>query len=222
MLHPYLKLLVVSSLIYFLYSFSTVKELDSIIVRRGAISISQSYSENELSLSVSTTDPVALRTLIMQGFKLSICMGKADTIYLLYPSAKDVEQSIKHHPGEVKATIKDNHERRPDLRPVIAALNDSKIKLVNGCDTTIIDRLLVNIDTGSGELSYTVSLPCTVVTSKVSTVILHSLPTEQMVNKDEFSSQGYRSYSYESQEQPFGAGKTIKDSYRTINYTYEF
>lgn len=220
----YFKSLIMLSLIPLLWSCSTTKEIDSIVIKRGAISISKSISEEEITLTVSTMDPVALRTLIMQGFNLSICENNSDTIYAVYPSAKDVEQSIKHHPGEVKATIKDNHERRPDLRPVISALNNSKIKLINRNDTATIDDLHVTIDTGSGELSYTINIPITIITDKVSTVILHSSPTEQMISRDEFSSQGYQSQSREKQEQPFGADKKNgdADTQRTIYYKYEF
>lgn len=221
MLLPYLKILINLSLLISLSSCSATKE---IMVKRGVISIAKSYSKKTMLISVSTADPIALRTLIMQGFQLSICKNTADTIYLTCPSAKDVEQIIKHHPGEVKATIQDNHEIRPDLRPIIAALNNSKIKLINGNETSMIDGLLVNIDTECGVLFYTIKLPYNIIANKISTIILHSSPTDRMINRNEFSSQGYQSLSNQVQEQPFGADRNnrVTDTQRIIDYKYEF
>lgn len=73
-------------------------------------------------------------TFLMQG--LDICVIQPDTITLSFPSAAMVRNKVKRHPNEVKAVLASrqrqqagqdsiNHVVRPDVQPLVAALNDT-------------------------------------------------------------------------------------------------
>lgn len=110
------------------------------------------------SITVSTSDPITLRTFIMQGFTLSLFSG-SNNIFITFPSAKDVEDKVKHHPNEVKASINDNKEKRPDVRPVINAINAGEVIYCVNKNPSILKTFMVSIDPSSGLLSYHIDFP---------------------------------------------------------------
>ena len=76
--------------------------------------------------------------LLMQG--LTICLDQGDSLALAFPSAAMVRNKVKRHPNEVKAVLdshkqhpvghdRENHVVRPDVQPLIAALNDTTATL---------------------------------------------------------------------------------------------
>lgn len=73
-------------------------------------------------------------TFLMQG--LDICVIQPDTMMMSFPSAAMVRKKVKRHPNEVKAVLESqrrqrtgqdsiNHVVRPDVQPLVAALNDT-------------------------------------------------------------------------------------------------
>lgn len=73
-------------------------------------------------------------TFLMQG--LSITVVQPDTLMMSFPSAEMVKNKVKRHPNEVKAVLEKqrkqqpgqdsiNHIVRPDVQPLVAALNDT-------------------------------------------------------------------------------------------------
>lgn len=112
-----------------------------------------------VSLNLCTSDPVTLRALLMQGFELYLCRAN-DTTVVMLPSAYDVSDKIEHHPGEVKATVQNSREKRPDMRPLVAALNEVGYLLsVNNEKRVVLDSYEVSINPEMGELSYDILVP---------------------------------------------------------------
>lgn len=73
-------------------------------------------------------------SFLMQGVTISII--QPDTLTMSFPSAMMVRNKVKRHPNEVKAVLTSrqrqeigrdsmNHVVRPDVQPLVAALNDT-------------------------------------------------------------------------------------------------
>ncbi len=193
---------------------------------RGEITLNRAVGGDGVLLSLGTSDPVALRTLLMQGFQLYLYGKNTDTTIVAFPSAKDVGDKIDHHPGEVKATIQGNQEKRPDMRPLIAALNKADISVSkNGLQPIQLQEgHEVSIDPSNGMLSYSVTIPNDYVINGKYDVTLLSQPDADMNEKGEFDGQGYVSRSAENRPQPFGGSGTNSqtDQRKTITILFEF
>lgn len=185
------------------------------------VSVLYQVCDNGQSIvSVSTTDPIALRTLIMQGFTLNMSGVKNYTI--LIPSAKDVEGSISHHPGEVKATMQGNQQKRPDIRPVIEALNkvDAQI-FANGKKVGSAKSFKTVIDPSTGTLSYSVTL------SKVYGMDLPvniTCTSKPQLDNDEFQNGNFANRNEGQRPQPFGVGQPQRpnDGQKELTIKYQF
>ncbi len=173
------------------------------------------------SIEVSTSYPIVLRTFIMQGFSLSINGQYAYTVKI--PSAKDVESSISHHPGEVKATMQDNAEKRPDIRPVLEALNkvDALIYSIKGEKIGKAKNFTVGINPQTGLLTYKISLSSTYSMNMPVNVTLVSTPVEE---GDEFNTGQFTNRNESNHRQPFGVGQPQQPNYgqRDITIKYSF
>lgn len=193
---------------------------------KGEITLNCTDTENGTHLTLETSDPVALRTLLMQGFQLQLYGVATDTTIVAFPSAKDVGNKITHHPGEVKATIQGEREKRPDMRPLVAALNEADVLVSrNGLGTISLQKEHdVSINPSNGMLSYNVIIPNDFVIDGDYAITLLSQPDSNMVEKGEFTSKGYVSRSSESHQQPFGVndedGNT--DQRKTIKVLFKF
>lgn len=185
------------------------------------VSVVYQVCDNGQSIvSVSTTDPIALRTLIMQGFSLTISGAKKYTVEI--PSAKDVEGNISHHPGEVKATVQGSQEKRPDIRPVIEALNkvDAQI-LANGKKVGTAKSFKTAIDPTTGTLSYTITLAKVYGMDLPVSIILTSTP---QLDNDEFQNGNFANRNEGQRPQPFGVGQPQRpnDSQKEMTIKYQF
>lgn len=172
-------------------------------------------------IEVSTSDPIVLRTFMMQGFSLAVSGQYAYTINV--PSAKDVESEITHHPGEVKATMQGNSEKRPDIRPVLEALNkvDAEIYSKAGKKVGKAKKFAVNIEPQNGVLTYKISLSNTFSMNMPVNVTLSSVPIE---GGDEFNSGHFANRNESDHRQPFGVGQPQRpnEGQREITIKYSF
>ncbi len=191
--------------------YQSIAQLDG----QGKISMTCEYTDADCRLAMETSDPVALRTLIMQGLTLYIHYTNADSATISFPSAKDVNDKVSHHPGEVKATIQGGQEKRPDMRPLIAALNDTVLSILIRGETCTIPEYEVSIEPSSGTLTYMLHVPRPANGEGISRIKLFSRPDAGTMGQDEFSSQGFVSGSQEQRYQPFGAdGARDNDTWR--------
>lgn len=180
----------------------------------------QVYDNGQSIVSVSTTEPIALRTLIMQGFSLNISGAKNYTIEI--PSAKDVEGNISHHPGEVKATMQGNQEKRPDIRPLIEALNKVGAQIyANGKKVGTAKSFKSSIDPTTGTLLYSVTL------SKVYSMDLPvniTLISKPQLDNDEFQNGNFVNRNEGQRPQPFGVGQPQRpnNGQKEMTIKYQF
>lgn len=172
------------------------------------------------SFTVSTADPVMLRTFMMQGFDL-IFKGKYEYI-VKAPSAKDVEDAVSHHPGEVKATVQGEQEKRPDVRPVLEALNKTDVFIyLNGKKAGKVKKFDVSIDPESGVLTYAITLPNIYSMDLPMSVNLVSHQVEQ-TDENRLNQQANRNTS--ERPQPFGVGQPSRadDAQKELSISYYF
>lgn len=203
-------LLIISVCAAFSSSISQqTKKTTVLFENRSEISLQCEGTDGGVQLSLQTADPVALRTLLMQGFQLYVCGATSDTTEVSFPSARTVSSLISHHPGEVKATVQGEREKRPDMRPLVAALNKAAVVISrNGlvCDS-LRDGYEVSINPSDGTLSYQIILPENYVAEGKYSIILKSQPDQRVMEDDEFSSQGFIKRSTENRPQPLGANE---------------
>lgn len=192
---------------------------------RGEISLTRSAAEDGIQLSLETSDPIALRTLLMQGFQLYLYGIKTDTTIVTFPSAKDVGDKIAHHPGEVKATLQGGKEKRPDMRPLVAALNKVGVMVSkNGLHPVSLQEYEVSINPSNGMLSYSVIVPYNYIIEGGNVVTLLSQPDADMVETGEFSGQGFANRNTEHRPQPFGVNEKDgnAEQRKTIKIQFNF
>lgn len=190
-------------------------------LNKSKIEMSYVVDKSTNTITVSTSDPVVLRTFIMQGFSLSISGNLAYTVKI--PSAKDVESKISHHPGEVKATMQGDSEKRPDIRPVIEALNkvDASIYSKTGKKAGKAKNFTVTINPQTGILSYKIYLSNSYSMNMPVTVSLTSIP---IAGGDEFNKNQFTNRNESTRRQPFGVGQPQcpNEGQREITIKYPF
>lgn len=185
------------------------------------VSVGLSVNDNaNSSFTVSTVDPVVLRTFIMQGFSLDVRGQYAYSVKV--PCAKDVEKAISHHPGEVKATMQGANEKRPDIRPVLEALNKVDVFIyAKGKKVGKVKKFNVSIEPATGQLLYAITLPNIYSMNLPVTVTLTS---RREIEGDELMPGQFQNRNESDRPQPFGVGQPSRpnDSQKELNISYSF
>lgn len=185
------------------------------------VRVGLSVSDNaNSSFTVSTVDPVVLRTFIMQGFSLDVRGQYAYSVKV--PCAKDVEKAISHHPGEVKATMQGANEKRPDIRPVLEALNKVDVFIyAKGKKVGKVKKFNVSIEPATGQLLYAITLPNIYSMDLPVTVTLTS---RREIEGDELMPGQFQNRNESDRPQPFGVGQPSRpnDSQKELNISYSF
>lgn len=219
----FLRLLQLLILVLVLNGCSTTKVLlpSEQSITKSKVEMTYTVDKSTNSIEVSTSDPVVLRTFIMQGFSLTISGQYAYTVNI--PSAKDVESNISHHPGEVKATMQGSAEKRPDIRPVLEALNkvDALIYSLTGEKIGKAKNFSVRINPQTGLLTYKISLSSIYSMNMPVNVTLTSIPVD---GGDEFNTGQFTNRNESNHRQPFGVGQPQRpnDGQREITIAYQF
>lgn len=190
----------------------------------GKITLNRSLDNDGLQLALETADPVALRTLLMQGFQLHIDSDSGEPIIITFPSARDVSKLVKHHPGEVKATLQEQKEKRPDLRPIVAALNKAEVKIQKGGRSQVLnDPHEVAVNPQNGTLTYSLTLTKDVQPNVPFKVKLLSKPDKEMMGHTEFQQkQPTQPQAPGRRPQPFGADNEQNRPQKIIELTFDF
>lgn len=185
------------------------------------VSVGLGVSDNaNFSFTVSTVDPVVLRTFIMQGFSLDF-RGQY-TYSVKIPCAKDVEKAISHHPGEVKATIQGNNEKRPDIRPILEALNKIDVFIyAQGKKAGKVKKFNVSINQETGQLLYNITLPNIY---SMDLPVSVTLTSKRVVEGDEFTPGQFPDRNESERPQPFGVGQPSlpNDNQKGLSISYTF
>ena len=106
------------------------------------IDVDASAKADSIVMQVTTYDIETQLTMLMQGLTLQVM--QADTLTLSFPSAQMVRHKVRRHPNEVKASLSGSHQPtgmgrddingvvRPDVQPLVAALNDTTATIGSG------------------------------------------------------------------------------------------
>lgn len=185
------------------------------------VSVGLGVNDNaNFSFTVSTVDPVVLRTFIMQGFSLDFRGQYAYSVKI--PCAKDVEKAISHHPGEVKATMQGDNEKRPDIRPILEALNKVDVFIyAQGKKAGKVKKFNVNINQETGQLIYTITLPNIY---SMDLPVSVTLTSKRVVEGDEFTPGQFPDRNESDRPQPFGVGQPSRpnDNQKELSISYTF
>lgn len=179
------------------------------------MSISQRGDNSELS--ISTSDPVLLRTLLMQSFTIDIPFFDTDTLKIEVPGADRCSGKIQRHPGEVKAQMDGNAEKRPDIRPVLGAIRQTPITLSGSSANVDVQGFEVDVNPENGVLEYKISLTGLKRGIKPMELRLHSSP--KLTGPEAHAKPSHGNDT--GRPQPFGADgpKQGHDSRRTVDIT---
>ena len=185
------------------------------------VSVGLGVSDNaNFSFTVSTVDPVVLRTFIMQGFSLDFKGQYAYSVKI--PCAKDVEKAISHHPGEVKATMQGENEKRPDIRPILEALNKVDVFIyAQGKKAGKVKKFNVSINQETGQLLYIITLPNIY---SMDLPVSVTLTSKRVVEGDEFTLGQFPDRNESDRPQPFGVGQPSRpnDNQKELSISYTF
>ena len=156
-------------------------------------------------------------TFLMQG--LNIIVEQPDTLTLSFPSAPMVRNKVKRHPNEVKAVLESqrkqqeaghdsiNHVVRPDILPLVVALNDTTATLSYHGMTDTTHGFKIDVDRENAVMVFSIKVPTCYIDTKEAKLDLcvFSIPVDE--NMQEFSG---RRLSGENAPRPNGLGEGIK------------
>lgn len=183
------------------------------------LKVDASRNRNFITFHITTFDPKQQLSFLMQGLTFGL-VADTDTIFVNFPNAMMVRDKVKRHPNEVKPTFKGDsigEEVRPDLKPLIAALNDTTIFVKRGNSRLPSKNFTITLDRDTKSVKYSVELPVEYCNTDSVGIVITSSPynTPQSV---EFQGKGR---SRETRMNPNGLGQApsphnSKD--RMVNY----
>lgn len=156
-------------------------------------------------------------TFLMQG--LNITVVQPDTLVISFPSAAMVRNKVKRHPNEVKAVLEMerkrqsgqdsiNHVVRPDVQPLVAALNDTTATIIYQSKNFSTRKYMIDVDREKAVMtfSFVVHKGYISTTDGFVTVYLFSAPSARS-DRAEFAG---RRLSEENSPHPNGLGEGIR------------
>ena len=156
-------------------------------------------------------------TFLMQG--LNICVEQPDTVTLSFPSAPMVRNKVNRHPNEVKAVLESqrkrqgaghdsiNHVVRPDVLPLVAALNDTTATITRHGAKEATHGFRIVVDKENAVMAFSIKVPARSVDAKEAKLDLcvYSVPASE--NRQEFTG---RRLSGENSPRPNGLGEGLR------------
>ena len=165
-------------------------------------------------------------TFLMQG--LNVCVEQPDTLTLSFPSAPMVKTKVKRHPNEVKAVLESqrkrqraghdsiNHVVRPDVLPLVAALNDTTATISYHGVAEATHGFKIDVDRENAVMAFYMNVPlCCIDAKKMKlNLFIYSVPTDE--NRQEFTG---KRLSGENSPRPNGLGEGIMKG-EAVNRTF--
>ena len=156
-------------------------------------------------------------TFLMQG--LTIIVEQFDTVTLSFPSAPMVRSKVKRHPNEVKAVLAPgtlpasgrdsiNHVVRPDVLPLVAALNDTTATISHHGTTEAAHGFKIDVNRENAIMVFSIKVPaCYIDTNEAKLdLFIYSVPVDG--NRQEFTG---RRLSGENSPRPNGLGEGLRN-----------
>ena len=186
-----------------------------------SIDVKVTECHDSVEISVTAYRIETQLTFLMQG--LNIIIEQPDTLTLSFPSAPMVRSKVKRHPNEVKAVLESqrkrqgaghdsiNHVVRPDVLPLVAALNDTTATISYMVDGSMFNvqcsMFNINVDRENAVMEFSIKVPVTMLetTQRWLELCIYSKPANG--NIQEFSG---RRLSGENAPCPNGMGEGIR------------
>lgn len=172
--------------------------------------------EDSISIKLTASKIETQLTFLMQGLNISVL--QEDTLTLSFPSALVVRDRVKRHPNEVKAELSSTKGRRigndsinqvvrPDVQPLVAALNDTTAILKHKGTNIYIRSFKIEVDVEKELMTFTIHFPKKYILDNGEELCLSLSSIPNYNNRKEFSG---RRLSLEKQKNPNGLGEGIR------------
>lgn len=182
-----------------------------------SIHVMATENHDSLEIQITAYKIETQLTFLMQG--LSILIEQPDTVTLSFPSAPMVKNKVKRHPNEVKAVLASqrkrlqeghdsiNHVVRPDVLPLVAALNDTTATLTYHDSTEVSHGFKIEVDREKAVIVFSIKVPVCYVDTKATklTLCILSIPADE--NRQEFTG---KRLSDENSPRPNGLGEGFR------------
>ncbi len=156
-------------------------------------------------------------TFLMQGVNITVI--QPDTLTIYFPSADMVKNKVKRHPNEVKAVLEKqrrqqsgqdtiNHVVRPDVQPLVAALNDTTANIYYQKTKIVTREYRIDVNREDAIMTFSFKLHKNFISSinGFITISLFSAPSS-VSNRAEFVG---KRLSDENSPHPKGLGEGIR------------
>ena len=174
--------------------------------------------DDSLELKLTSSQVETQLTFLMQG--LNVCVIQPDTMTMSFPSAAMVRSKVKRHPNEVKAVLSSrqrqqmgqdsiNHVVRPDVQPLVAALNDTTASIRYQGEDVTTRNFKIDVDRDKALMSFSIR----VLKSKIQVqddkinLLVSSIPLHHKGDRPEFVG---KRLSGEKTPHPNGLGEGIR------------
>lgn len=182
-----------------------------------SIEVKATEQHDSLEIQITAYKIETQLTFLMQG--LNIRIEQPDIVTLTFPSAPMVKNKVKRHPNEVKAVLESqrkrqsaghdsiNHVVRPDVLPLVAALNDTTATIACHGATETTHGFRIDVDRENAVIVFSIKVPAGSIDAKEPTLHLcvYSLPASE--NRQEFTG---KRLSGENSPSPNGLGEGIR------------
>jgi len=102
-------------------------------------------------------------SFLMQGIVINIKNSNNNTS-IIYPNAGIVKHQVKRHPNEVKAMHhQEGNEVRPDLFPLVTALNEVPAKIIMGDSVIGQCKHDIKLEKKKGNICFSLFIPTSYV-----------------------------------------------------------
>lgn len=182
-----------------------------------SISVKATEQHDSLEIQITAYKIETQLTFLMQG--LNILIEQPDTVTLSFPSAPMVRNKVKRHPNEVKAVLESqrkrqgaghdsiNHVVRPDVLPLVAALNGTTATMAFRGATDAIHGFKIDVDRENAVMVFTIKVSTCFIDAKREKLLLCIYSTPENENRQEFTG---KRLSGENSPRPNGLGEGFR------------
>ena len=205
-----------------IFSLLAMVFLPAVAAMPDSIDVKAWEQQDSVEIQITAYKIETQLTFLMQG--LNILIEQPDTVTLSFPSAPMVRSKVKRHPNEVKAVLESqrkrqgaghdsiNHVVRPDVLPLVAALNDTIATIsymVEGSRLEVqSSRFNIDVDRENAVMVFSIKVPaCYIDTNEAKLdLFIYSVPVDG--NRQEFTG---RRLSGENSPHPNGLGEGLRN-----------
>lgn len=175
---------------------------------------------DSLSVTLVAKDTKQQLAVLMQGLQVSI---PSQNLSIMFPSAPMVRDKMKHHPNEVKATMRKdstNVEVKPDLQPLIKALCDTSAVVIDSINNvhSTTHNFAINLDKENTTISFSFSIPSVEFDSDTIEIHVMSIPGN-LSTRREFTGKRLSKEESPSRNGLGEASMGKDDKNRIVNFT---